>query len=191
VAKVGVAFLYGAGEEHWRPFAQSHYHFNTTGNDDFHWGNIIVPGDSALLASGNFALGLGNTPENVTSVKIYGSFSPIEKLDIHGAVIWAMYTQPVGRYAGGTYGVFHQPFYGHPMNYTLNAASTGYVPAHGSHDLGWELDLGVTYQIMEGLSLNSEFGVLFTGDAFDYVTTAGDQDWGNIYRWVNTLTYEF
>jgi hypothetical protein len=49
----------------------------------------------------------------------------------------------------------------------------------------------MTYQIMEGLSLNSEFGVLFTGDAFDYQTPTGDHDWGNIYRWVNTLTYEF
>jgi hypothetical protein len=191
VAKVGVAFLYGAGEKHWRPFSQSHYHFNTTGNDDFHWGNIIVPGDSALLASGNFPLGLGNSPENVTSVKVYGSFSPIEKLDIHGAVIWAMYTEPVGRYAGGTFTSYHQPFYGHPMNYALSSTVSGYIPAHGSHDLGWEIDAGMTYQIMEGLSLNSEFGVLFTGDAFDYVTAAGDQDWGPIYRWVNTLTYEF
>ena len=52
------------------------------------------------MASGPFALGLGNTPENVTSVKIYGSFNPTEKLDIHGAVIWAQYTEPVGRYAG-------------------------------------------------------------------------------------------
>ena len=52
VAKVGVAFLYGAGEKHWRPFAQNHYNFNTTGNDDFHWGNIIVPGDDALLGLG-------------------------------------------------------------------------------------------------------------------------------------------
>ncbi len=119
----------------------------------------------------------------------------MEKLDIHGAVIWAQYTEPVGRYAGATYGLFIQPFYGHPMNYTLPSTGAGgqYVPAHGSHDLGWEVDLGMTYQIMEGLSLNSEFGVLFTGDAFDYWSPVDgqDHDWGNIYRWVNTLTYEF
>jgi len=52
---------------------------------------------------------------------------------------------------------------------------------------------------MEGLTLNSEFGVLFTGDAFDYVeatslaapTTVSRHNWGNIYRYVTTLTYEF
>jgi len=194
VAKVGMAFLYGAGEAEWKPFSQSHYHFNTTGNDDFHWGNIIVPGDSALLP-GVSPLGLGNSPENVTSIKLYGSFMPTEKWDIHGAVIWAQYTEAVGRYAGGTYTRMHQPFYGHPMNYTLAGDGTEgqYVPAHVSHELGWELDAGATYQIMEGLSLNSEFGVLFTGNAFDYMNpaTGAVSEWGPIYRWVNTLTYEF
>ncbi|MBN2223076.1 MAG: hypothetical protein JW765_00220 [Deltaproteobacteria bacterium] len=194
VAKVGVAFLYGAGERHWRPYTQTHLHFNTTGNDDFHWGNIIVPGDSALLASGAFPLGMGNSPENVTSVKLYWSVDPMEKLDIHGAFIWAQYTQPVGRYADGNL-TGPQAFYGHPMNYTLPADGSGgiYVPAHVSHGLGWEIDAGMTYEIMEGLSINSEFGVLFTGDAFDYfdVTTGATHSWGPIYRWVNTLTYEF
>jgi hypothetical protein len=46
---------------------------------------------------------------------------------------------------------------------------------------------------MEGLTLNSEFGVLFTGDAFDYrnSVTGAKEEWGEIYRFVNTLTYEF
>ena len=186
VAKVGVAFLYGAGERHWRPYTQSHLHFNTTGNDDFHWGNIIVPGDSALLASGAFPLGMGNSPENVTSVKLYWSVDPMEKLDIHGAFIWAQYTQPVGRYADGNF-TGAQPFYGHPMNYTYPLTAAGYIPAHASHGLGWEIDAGATYEIMEGLSLNSEFGVLFTGDAFDYIdvrpaSTAGAPSTGGSIR---------
>jgi len=134
-------------------------------------------------------------------VKLYFSVNPTEKLDIHGAVIWAQYTEKVGRYAdfGGIGDLATQPFYGHPMNYLNPKGSLpDYIPAHASHDLGWELDLGFTYDIMEGLSLNSEFGVLFTGDAFDYKTgimgvtsTYRDHSWGPIYRWVNTLTYEF
>jgi hypothetical protein len=190
VAKVGVAFLYGSGEKHWRAFTQHHYNFNTTGNDDFKWGNIIVNGDGGFLgdASGG-PLGLGSNPENVTSVKLYWSVDPMEKLDIHGAFIWAKYTQPVGRYAGGvTTGT--QPFYGHPMNY-LNPRGNVYIPVAESNELGWEIDAGATYEIMEGLSLNSEFGVLFTGDAFDYTNASGVHEWGPIYRWVNTLTYEF
>ncbi len=62
VAKVGVAFLYGSGEKHWRPFAQTHYNFNTTGNDDFHWGNVIVPGDAALLSLGTLRAWPGQQP---------------------------------------------------------------------------------------------------------------------------------
>jgi hypothetical protein len=199
IAKVGMAFLYGSGETHWRPYSQSHFNFNTTGNDDFHWGNVVLPGDQQLLGDPYAPLGLGNNPENLTSVKLYFSVDPIESLDIHGAVIWSQYTQPVGRYADFNLAPGGQAFYGHPMNYLNPTGSVmDYVPAHASHGLGWELDLGFTYQIMEGLSLNSEFGVLFTGDAFDYMTgtlgvpaTYAEHNWGAIYRWVNTLTYEF
>jgi hypothetical protein len=119
----------------------------------------------------------------------------MEKLDIHGAFIWAKYTQPVGRYAINSVGA-PQPnwnaFYGHPMNY-VNPGGTVYMPASVSDQLGWEIDLGATYEIMEGLSLNSEFGILFTGSAFDYRNTAtGEREqWGPVVRWVNTLTYEF
>ena len=42
VAKIGLAFLYAGGEKHWTPYTQSHYNFYTTGNDDFHWSNIVV-----------------------------------------------------------------------------------------------------------------------------------------------------
>ncbi len=52
VAKIGLAALYGSGEKHWNPLIQSHYNFNTTGNDDFHWGNIIVNGNWQFLGSG-------------------------------------------------------------------------------------------------------------------------------------------
>jgi hypothetical protein len=201
VAKVGVAFLYGSGEANWTPFTQRHYNFNTTGNDDFKWGNVIVPGDwedQGLGAAGG-PLGLGNNPENVTSVKLYWSVMPMEKLDIHGAFIWAKYTNPVGRYARTPAGALvynWNAFYGHPMNYLDPAYIAGgneYIPANVSDNLGWEIDVGATYEIMEGLSLNSEFGVLFTGDAFDYrnPVTMEREDWGPIYRWVNTLTYEF
>ncbi len=200
--KLGLAFLYGSGEEHWTPFSQKHFNFNTTGNDDFHFGNIIVWGNQQLLASiANSPLGLGDNEENVTAVKMYWSTDPIEKLDIHGAFIWAKYTEPVGRYARNSAGALvhnWNAFYGHPMNYiTPSPLSAGeeFVPAGVSDQLGWEVDLGATYQILDGLSLNSEFGVLFTGSAFDYRENGiagGDREsWGPIFRWINTLTYEF
>lgn len=80
VAKIGVAGLYGSGEKHWLPLHQQHYNFNTTGNDDFHWGNVIVNGNWAFLGSGaNGPLGLADNPENITSVKLYWSVDPMEK----------------------------------------------------------------------------------------------------------------
>lgn len=205
VWKVGVAALYGSGEKHWHAFTQSHTNFNTIGNDDFHWGALVVPGNWMYLGSTgsnrfyNAPLGLGDNPENVTSVKLYWSAAPNEKLDIHGAFIWAKYTQPVGRYArdgAGNLVPGWNAFYGHPMNYIQPSAllpGNTYIPAGVDDELGWEIDLGATYEIMEGLTLNSEFGVLFTGSAFDYrnPVTNEREHWGPIYRWVNTLTYEF
>ncbi len=203
--KVGVAALYGSGEKHWRAFTQSHFNLNTTGNFDFHWSNIVVPGDWMFLGStgssnfNNFPLGLGDNPENITSVKLYWSATPTEKLDIHGAFIWSKYTNPVGRYARDAAGNLipnWNAFYGHPMNYIHQSGllpGNAYIPAGVSDQLGWEIDLGATCEIMDGLTLNSEFGVLFAGSAFDYrnPATFERESWGPIYRWVNTLTYEF
>lgn len=192
---LGVAFLYGSGEKYYVPFTQSHLGLNNTGNDDFHWSNIIVSGDWGWLNS-SAPLGLNNTEENVTSVKFYWSVCPFENLDIHGAFVWAKYTEPVGRYAqdvnGNLVDNWHA-FYGHPMNYATMSSNHTYIPASVDDDLGWEIDFGVTWTIMEGLSLNSELGILFAGDAFDYrnTVTGEREDWGEIYRWVNTLTYEF
>jgi len=192
---LGVAFLYGSGEKYYVPFTQSHLGLNNTGNDDFHWSNIIVSGDWGWLNS-SAPLGLNNTEENVTSVKFYWSVCPFDQLDIHGAFIWAKYSEPIGRYAQDENGNLVEnwhAFYGHPMNYATTSSNHTYIPAGISDDLGWEIDFGVTWTIMEGLSLNSEFGILFTGDAFDYrnTVTGEKEEWGEIYRWVNTLTYEF
>ncbi|MBN1574450.1 MAG: hypothetical protein JW984_14730 [Deltaproteobacteria bacterium] len=197
---IGAAFLYGSGEKWWHPFTQSHLGLNNTGIDEFRWSNIIVSGGREFLNGPGNPLGLGNTEENVTSVKLYWSVCPFDKLDVHGAFIWAKYSEPVGRYATDTNGNLvdnWNAFYGHPMNYAMGNYSTptggAITPAGVSDDLGWEIDFGVTWTIMEGLTLNSEFGVLFTGDAFDYrnTVTGEREEWGEIYRWVNTLTFEF
>ena len=197
VFTVGVAFLYGSGEKWWSGITQENFNFNTNSMSDFAWSNIIVCGNPDYLnsAGGDTSpLGLGNNQENVTSLKLYWSIVPFETLDIHGAFVWAKYTEPVGRDARDA-GLNRIPdwnaFYGHPMNYVRGAYT--YLPADVSDDLGWEIDAGLTWSIMEGLTLSSEFGVLFTGDAFDYrnIQTGEREEWGEIYRWINTLTYEF
>ena len=55
-----------------------------------------------------------------------------------------------------------------------------------------EIDLGLSYESMEGLTYTFAGGVLLTGDSFDYV---GDgkthENWGPIWMINNELKYEF
>jgi hypothetical protein len=134
----------------------------------------------------------------VTSIKLHWSVCPIDQLDIHGAFIWAKYTYEVGRYAMDANGNpvnNWNAYYMHPMNYMNGSGGNYYAPAGLSDDLGWEIDVGLTWGIMEGLTFNSEFGVFFPGDAFDYRRWDGAnwerEEWDEIYRWTNSLTYEF
>ena len=61
-----------------------------------------------------------------------------------------------------------------------------------SDDLGWEIDLALSYEIMEGLTYSFEGAVLFTGDSFDYEKDDGTRgEWGEIWSFFNTLQYEF
>jgi len=64
-----------------------------------------------------------------------------------------------------------------------------------STDLGWEFDLGFSWRILDGLTYSCDAGVLLTGDSFDYAKWNGTsferEEWGPIWRVVNTLTYEF
>jgi len=201
VFNVGVSFLMVDGGKHYSGLTQDNFIFITTGGfDTFHWGNIICRNDQDYLNPGYTfdALGLGKSPENVTSLKFHWSVCPIEDLDIHGAVIWAKYTEEVGRYAidaaGNPVHNWHA-YYMHPMNYMDGSSGSYYHPAGLSDDLGWEIDAGFTWSIMEGLTLNSEFGVFFPGEAFDYRIFNGTswerEEWDEIYTWTNTLTYEF
>jgi len=203
IFNIGVSFLYGSGEKHFHGITQDHFTF-IDDSTTLHFGNIIVNGDPHYSHTvdpvrGNQGnkprpLGLGGCYENLTAFKLHFSVCPMDELEIHGALIWAMYTQPVGRNAVDAAGnpiPDNHAFYSHPMNYTNNNYT--YIPAGVDDELGWEIDFGLTWTIMEGLSLNSEFGVLFTGDAFDYrdPVTFEREEWGEIYSWTNTLMYEF
>jgi hypothetical protein len=70
-----------------------------------------------------------------------------------------------------------------------------YDPWNVSIDPDWGFDLGFSRRIMEGLTFSCETGVLLTGDSFDYAKRNGTsfvrEEWGPIWRVVNTLTYEF
>jgi len=176
--RAGVAFVMGSGDTNESVLA-NHYNINFITADEFAFGNILATGGNGLGLNDSWSRGLGfaNDIENLTAVKLYFQVSPTEKLTLGAAVIWAKWTESVGV---GT-------AYTHPVNYYRNA----YVAAGSSTDLGWEVDLGLKYQIMDGLTYSFAGGVLFTGDSFDYMAGGTSQDWGPIWMINNTLTYDF
>jgi hypothetical protein len=179
--RAGVAFVLGSGNS-----PSNHYDddMNFIAADTFSFGNIIGGGCTKNGLNDTWAKGLGfaNDIENLTAVKLYFEVTPMEKLSLSAAVIWAKWTEPVGSDAG----------YWHPVDYYVD--KDPYTPWYDkSTDLGWEIDLGAKYQIMEGLSYTLSAGVLFPGKSFDYVGENGTshEKWGPIWMLNNNLTYEF
>jgi hypothetical protein len=179
--KVGLAFVLGSGQTNHK-WNDGINNMNFIIADDFAFGEIIASGNGGRQDEYGYGLGFGDDIENLTAVKLYAEVKPMEKLTVTAAVIWAKWTEPVGNASA----------YGHPMEYyTVTNFSRPAWYAH-STDLGWEVDLGFSYEIMEGLTYNLATGVLFTGDSFDYVgTTGGHENWGPIWTINNNLTYEF
>jgi hypothetical protein len=180
VLRAGLAFVLGSGQTE-GDWDDNSYNMNYITGDKFAFGNIIAAGTGFGGLNDTWYKGLGfcNDIENLTAVKLYFEITPMEKLTLNAAVIWAKWTEPVG--AGTPYG--------HPVNYYAGYGK--YTPWNDSTDLGWEIDLGAKYQIMEGLTYSLAAGVLFTGDSFDYTIGGARHDWGPIWMVNNTLTYEF
>jgi hypothetical protein len=62
-----------------------------------------------------------------------------------------------------------------------------------SKDLGLELDIGATFQILDKVSFESQFGYFFNGSAFDYCDTT-NHTWRtakDTFAWANVLTFNF
>ena len=181
--RAGIAFVLGSGQDN-DSWNANHYNVNFVTGDSFAFGNIIAGGvgQGGLNDTWVKSLGFANDIENLTALKLYFEITPMEKLTINAAVIWAQWTEPVGM----------DTSYWHPIDYDGTVATSTYTQADaGTHNLGWEIDLGLKYQIMEGLTYTFAGGVLFTDDSFDYYSGATREDWGPIWMINNTLTYEF
>jgi hypothetical protein len=67
-----------------------------------------------------------------------------------------------------------------------------------SKDLGWEIDLGFTFQILDNLSFETQFGYMFNGAAYKVYTQAADNNtegtWNDpddTFAWANVLAFTF
>jgi hypothetical protein len=65
-------------------------------------------------------------------------------------------------------------------------------------DLGWEIDIGASFQLLDNLTFETQFGYFFNGAAFDQIVDV-DPDTGHAvwkkakdtFSWVNVLTVSF
>ena len=107
--RVGLAFIWGSGADRYTNAAGvDEINMNyLLDSDKFKWGTIIGSGTRGIESLGDGSLGTDNNIENLTSVKLYFSVVPMEKLTISGAVIWAKWTNPVG--TNPSYRQPHQP----------------------------------------------------------------------------------
>jgi len=191
--RVGLAFIMGSGQHHyWNNPTYRNVNMNYISQDDFGFNNILVNTAGGTNSIYGNAWWPQFSIENITAVKLYFEICPIEKLTLNASVTWAEWTEDVGQNWLGTRAAIvgaKGSAYPHP------AASYGnytYQSWNASKDLGWELDFGFSYEIMEGLTYSLNVGVLFTGDSWDYEKADGTRaDWGEIWTISNQLLYEF
>jgi len=191
--RVGVAFIMGSGQAHWwNDFSTKNINMNYISQDDFAFNNIIVNGGGGTNSIWGGSLYGQDNLENITAVKLYFEICPIEKLTLNASITWAKWTEEVGQNFFGTRAAIVQSkgsAYVHPAFFYGNY---NYESWDASDDLGWELDFGFSYEIMEGLTYSLGVGVLFTGDSWDYEKADGTRgDWGEIWSISNQLLYEF
>ena len=191
--RVGVAFIMGSGQHHyWNDNVYRNINMNYISQDDFAFNNILVNGGGGTNSIWGGSLYGQDNLENITAVKLYFEICPIEKLALNASITWAKWTEDVGQNGPGTRAALvtaKGSAYPHPAaaygNYNYESWDT-------SDDLGWELDFGFSYEIMEGLTYTFSAGVLFTGDSWDYEKADGTRgDWGEIWSISNQLLYEF
>ncbi|MDR1111485.1 MAG: hypothetical protein LBP92_12550 [Deltaproteobacteria bacterium] len=76
------------------------------------------------------------------------------------------------------------------LNYGIGAFRlVNQTYANQSKNLGLELDAGATFQIIDNLSFETQFGYLFNGDA--YKVPASSKDPKNTFSWMNVMAITF
>jgi hypothetical protein len=197
--RVGVAFIMGSGQHHFwsnniNPNNASYRNVNMNyiSQDDFAFNKILVGAGGGTNSIYGTSLFSQMSIENLTAVKLYFEICPVEKLTLTASVTWAKWTEDVGFNLQGTRRnivAAKGSAYLHPASRYGNYF---YQSWDADDDLGWEINFGASYEIMEGLTYSFDAGVLFTGDSWDYEKADGTRgDWGEIWSITNALTYTF
>jgi hypothetical protein len=79
----------------------------------------------------------------------------------------------------------------HAAPYLVNGSTESF--RYQSKDLGYELDLGFTFQILTNVWLETQFGYFFNGKAFDFydISSASFKSAKDTFYWANMLAIHF
>lgn len=111
---------------------------------------------------------LGNPISNHWMLGLYGDYSLTERLMLYASIGYFSLTD------------FDRD----------QATILGFAPnEEPSKDLGAEMDVLLTWKIMDGLMYSSGFGYFWGGDAYNYGVSANET--GNAYAWKNMLKLSF
>lgn len=172
---------------------------------DLNVGGIFL--DGVLAQNGNInrtrtASFNENTDANHWAIALTGNHAFTDDISMHYGLAYLALNKPNYRIAKGA---------------SYSNAGTGSWATNGystqDKDLGFEIDLGFTFQLLDNLKFTSAFGYMFNGDAYkqfkgyDLVKTSGGSDinvlqngdsvrgrWTDAddsYVWFNSLTFAF
>ncbi len=165
------------------------------------WSNFQSAADATRRLSFN-----EDTGANHWAIALTGNHAFTDDITMHYGLAYLALNDPNYRVAtGATYNI----------NDTVGSFNN-VTYAEQDTDLGFEIDLGFTFQLLDNLSFNTSFGYMFAGDAFktlrgynfdsgttenadgaiNTVNGVGNvsstwQDADDTYVWYNTLTFSF
>lgn len=160
--------------------------------------NAIVGGDAGRQRTTSFNNG---TDANHWAIALTGNHAFTDDISMHYGLAYLALNKP--NYRVATSGTVDTAA-------ALNWGGIGYTTQ--DKDLGFEVDLGFTFQLLDNLKFTSAFGYMFNGDAYKqlkgYNVVKGNGNTGNLlengdsirarwtdaddsYVWFNSLTFAF
>jgi hypothetical protein len=143
-------FFWASGDDKADDDIEAFFGIAGPGGWSYYWSEIMGYG----IFDSQFSAGSPNErPSNIWALNIGATLKPIEKLSLRGDIWYAQLVEEEGG-PGATIG-------------------PGGSVSGGEDELGTEVDLRATYQLVEGLNLDIVGAYLFAGDA---ISVSGDND---------------